>query len=157
MSSYPGGYAGLVAVALATHALVGYTLGALALDRPLAGTVGALAADADFLFPDALAWPFVHRGLTHSLPVAALAVAAALAVDRRLGAAFGVGYASHLLIDTTTPTGVPWLYPLTDTSYYLDLATTGHSPVPTLVFWAGCLGLLWHQHALPLDALTSRR
>lgn len=153
MSSYPGGYAGLVAVALATHALIGYTLGALLFDRPLAGTVGALAADADFLLPAGLGWPFVHRGITHTLPVAALAVAAALAVDRRLGAAFGVGYVSHLVVDTTTPTGVPWLYPLTDTSFYLDLVTTGHSPLPTVGFWVGCLGLLWYLDHRPLDAL----
>jgi inner membrane protein len=157
VSSYPGGYAGLVAVEPATHAVIGYTLGALLFDRPVAGTVGALVADADFLFPATLAWPVVHRGLAHSLPVAGLAVGCALAVDRRVGAAFGVGYASHLLVDTTSATGVPWLFALTETRFSLDLLTTGHSPVPTAVFWVGCLGVLWYHTELPFDALGRSR
>jgi inner membrane protein len=149
VSSYPGGYAGLVAVALATHAVVGYTLGALLFDRPLVGAAGALAADVDLLLPDGLGWPLVHRGVTHTLLAGGISTAAVLSRGRRTASAFAVGYASQLLVDTTTPKGVPWLYPLTDTNVYVDLPTTGHSPVPTLALWACCLGLLWYYGELP--------
>lgn len=151
MSSYPGGYAGLLAVALATHALLGYTLGAVFLDRPIAGLIGALVADLDLLFPAALGWPLVHRGVTHTVLVAGVATAIVATRDRRLGAAFGAGYASQLVVDATTPSGVPLLYPFTDTSYYLALGTTGHSPAPTAALWACCLVVLWHTDELPVD------
>jgi inner membrane protein len=72
-----------------------------------------------------------------------------LSRGRRAASAFAVGYASQLLVDTTTPRGVPWLYPLTDTNVYLDLPTTAHSPVPTLALWTCCLGLLWYAGELP--------
>lgn len=59
------------------------------------------------------------------------------------GLAFGAGYASQLLVDVTTPKGVPLLYPLVDDSLHLDTGTTGHSPLPTVALWVGCLALLW--------------
>lgn len=156
VSSYPGGYAGLVAVALATHAVVGYTLGALLFDRPLVGVAGALAADVDLLLPGGLGWPLVHRGVTHTLLAGGISTAAVRTRGRRVARSFAVGYASQLVIDTTTPKGVPWLYPLTDTNVYLDLPTTGHSLVPTLALWACCLGLLWYYGGLPSNPVASR-
>lgn len=159
--SYPGGHTAFLLVALATHALVGYTLGTL-LDAPRAGLAGGLAPDLDFLFPAAWSRPLVHRGLTHS--VAALACATAVAVcayrlrdarsdparataGRRVGAALGVGYASHLLIDATTPTGVPLAYPLASARVSARLG--GHSPAATAVLWSGCLAVLWHREGPP--------
>jgi len=146
------GYA-FLAVAMATHAVVGYALGAVLFGRPGAGVVGALVADVDFLFPAAVGWPFVHRGITHSILGVAVATAAVVACCRASDgggrgprvAAFGVGYLSHLLIDATTPTGVPLLYPLLDRSLYVDLPTTGHSPVPTALLWLACLGVLYRD------------
>lgn len=139
-----------VGIAIATHALVGYTLGAVLFDSPKTGVLGGLAADLDFLFPAALAWPLVHRGVTHSLSVLALSTVAVAGYYRvadgsgaRGGvAAFGVAYLSHLLIDATTPKGVPLLSPLSPHSFHLGLPTTGHSPLPTVLLWAACLGLL---------------
>ena len=142
-------YLVLLAIWVATHAIVGYTLGQFLFDRPWTGLVGGVAADFDLLFLDLFAWPFVHRGLTHTLVIGGLATAAVAIKGRKLALAFGVGYASQLLIDTTTPKGVPLLYPLSDTSYHVDLWTTGHSPGPTVAFWIGCLGLLWYYDYLP--------
>ena len=139
----PVEYAVFLAVAIATHALVGYTLGQYLFDRPWIGMVGGVAADVDFLFPAMLEWPFVHRGITHTLVVGLIATALVASRYRAGGMAFGTGYATHLLIDTTTPKGAPHFYPLIESSYYLDLGTTGHSPVPTLLIWTCCLGLLW--------------
>jgi inner membrane protein len=143
--------AAFLATAFATHALVGAALGALLFDRPAVGAVAGLAADADFLFPAALGWPFVHRGISHSLPallaLAGVAAAVWYAVDgldshRTAGATVAVAYASHLLIDVTTPEGVPPLSPLSDRIAYVALPTTGHSPVPTLILWAASLWVL---------------
>lgn len=143
--------AAFLAIAFATHALVGAALGALLFERAGVGAVAGLAADADFLFPAALGWPFVHRGITHSLPallaLAGTAVAVWHALDapgsrRSAGATVAVAYGSHLLIDVTTPAGIPPLSPLSDRIAYVALPTTGHSPVPTLILWAGSLWVL---------------
>jgi inner membrane protein len=146
-----------LATAFATHALVGAALGALLFDRPAVGAAAGLAADADFLFPAALGWPFVHRGVSHSLPallaLAGVAAAVWYAVDalgdhRTAGATVAVAYGSHLLIDVTTPEGIPPLSPFSDRIAYVALPTTGHSPVPTLILWAGSLWVLSRTGAL---------
>jgi inner membrane protein len=152
-----------LATAFATHALVGAALGAVLFDRPALGAAAGLAADADFLFPAALGWPFVHRGISHSLPallgLAAIAVAVWYAADglgshRTAGGTVAVAYASHLLIDVTTPEGIPPLSPLSDWIVYVALPTTGHSPLPTALLWAGSLWALWWTGAL--GSLASR-
>jgi|AntRauTorcE11898_2_1112593.scaffolds.fasta_scaffold32249_1 inner membrane protein len=149
-------YLALLAIWVATHALIGYTLGQFLFDRPWIGLVGAIAADLDLLFLGMFTWPFVHRGLTHTLLIGGLATAAVAVKGRQLALAFGVGYASQLLIDTTTPKGVPLFYPLSDTNFHIYLGTTGHSPVPTVAFWIVCLGLLWYYGHLPtLERFTS--
>ena len=144
--SYPGGYAGLLVVALSTHALIGYVLGSVVFDAPRAGVVGALAADADLVFPAAWEWPLVHRGPTHSLAAAALAVGVAFAAtrDRSVTAAVGAGYLSQLLVDATTPTGIPALWPLSREIYHLPL--NGHSGPETVATWIVCLGVLARHH-----------
>jgi inner membrane protein len=146
-----------LATAFATHALVGAALGALLFDRPALGAAAGLAADADFLFPAALGWPFVHRGISHSLPallgLAAIAVVVWYAIDtlgdhHAAGTTVAVAYGSHLLIDVTTPEGIPPLSPLSDRIIYVALPTTGHSPVPTVLLCAGSLWALWRTGAL---------
>lgn len=126
-------------VAFATHALVGAVLAATLLEaRPAVGAVASLAPDLDFLFPHEWAFPFVHRGLTHS-PAALLAVLGvgyALDADGDLLAAVGAGYLAHLVVDSLTPKGVLWLYPVSTTAVGADLG--GHSVPVTLALWAGC-------------------
>ncbi|QSG11915.1 metal-dependent hydrolase [Halapricum desulfuricans] len=136
-------HAVFLTVAIATHGVIGYTLGKALFDRPIAGLLAGVAPDVDFLFPNALGWPFVHRGITHTLLVGALVVGIVAYRNRQTAAAVAVTYGSHLLIDTTTPKGVPHLYPLFETNYYLDLGTTGHSPIPTVAIWTCCLVVLW--------------
>lgn len=133
MLSYPPGT--LVPIAIATHGFVGLALGYV-FDRPVAGLLAGLAPDADFLFPAALGWPFVHRGVTHAA-VALLAVVgiAALATDRRTLVALTAAYGSHLLIDITTPKGIPLVYPALDERVHLDVGVHGHAPEVTLLFW----------------------
>ncbi|MEF8883437.1 MAG: metal-dependent hydrolase, partial [Halapricum sp.] len=99
-----------------------------------------------------LEWPFVHRGITHTLLVGSLATGLVAYRYRRAGLTVGVTYASHLLIDVTTPKGIPHLYPFVEQNFHLDLWTTGHSPGPTALTWICCLGMLWLIHTGRLDA-----
>lgn len=118
-----------------THLIIGFTVGAamvthlqLPVDGSLALALGASMLGA--LLPDIdhpeskisrriplVAWlfrPLKHRGFTHSL----LCVAAlcGLLIWRRVdvlpGAAFMVGYASHLIADALTPQGIQLFFPL---------------------------------------------
>lgn len=133
-------HAAFLATALATHALVGYTVGAIAFDAPRAGVVGALLADVDLLFPAAWEFPLVHRGLTHSGLAAGVAVALASRRGRPVAGGVGIGYASQLIIDATTPMGIPLAYPLSSATVGVPLG--GHSRPATVLIWLCCLGLL---------------
>lgn len=141
MSAYPGGHAGFLAAALATHAVVGYTLGALLFDRPMAGVAGGVLADADLLAPAAWGSPFVHRGITHTALAAGVTVAVLAPLHRDVAGAVGAGYASQLLLDATTASGIPLAYPLSGAAVGVDLA--GHAPPATVGLWLCCVGLLW--------------
>jgi inner membrane protein len=137
----------LVAVAIATHALVGYVIGKVLFDAPYAGVLGGVAPDVDLLFPAAWEWPLVHRGFTHSLAMAAVAAGIAFAAtrDRDATAAVGLGYLAQLLVDASTPKGIPAFWPLTDEIYHLPL--NGHSGPETVATWVLCLGVLYRYRA----------
>lgn len=143
MSGYPGGHAGFLLVTLATHALVGYTLGKLVVDSPRAGLVGGVLADVDLLVPAAVGPPLAHRGVTHTPLAALVVVAVTWALTRRTGVtvAVGLGYASQLLIDATTAQGIPAGFPLWDEHVGIALGT--HSWSATALLWVLCLGALW--------------
>jgi inner membrane protein len=152
--SYPDGT--FIPIAIATHALVGLTLGAVLFDRPGIGLVAGAIPDADFLLPDALSYPLVHRGISHTL-VALVVLVAVLAVlaERDVIGAVGVGYASHLIIDVTTQKGIPLVYPLVSGRIYIDLGIGGHAPETTLALWIVCLGVLGYP-LYARDALSER-
>lgn len=103
-----------LACAIATHAALGYTLARLFTSAPAgSGVLGAIAPDLDLgvLLGDPLG--LTHRGLLHA-PIFVLTLAAAaalLARDRRVAAGVALGGGSHLVVDTFTETGVPWLFP----------------------------------------------
>jgi inner membrane protein len=160
-------YLAFLATAIATHALVGCVIGERLFDSPVAGAAGGVLADVDFLFPAAAGWPFVHRGLTHSLLLAVL-VAGSVPIARRLvggtfafhgssrgaasgqssAAAVGLAYLSHLAMDATTPKGVPLLHPVSDHGFHLGLPVGAHAPLPTLAIWIACLGILYRGGAI---------
>lgn len=119
----------------ATHmtagVLVGYTVGQLAgLPLPetgvlaVVGAVAALLPDLDHPqslirqrtgFVGTLAGFWMrHRGITHTIPVAVLAgLIVALLGPPVLAVTVFAGYASHLLLDALTRSGVPLAWPLT--------------------------------------------
>ncbi|MFC6767350.1 metal-dependent hydrolase [Natrinema soli] len=147
-----------LAGAFATHAVVGYALVRGFTDAdPRIGIVFGLLPDADFLFPAGWRWPFVHRGITHT-PLFALAIiVGGYAVGRRWGrgdwrgrglaAAVGLAIGSHLAIDSLSPKGIDWLFPLR-TSWSPGLAV--HSPAATALLWTASIGILaWGANGLP--------
>lgn len=140
MVSYPPGT--FVPIAILTHGIVGLTLGALLFDRPVVGGLAGMLPDIDFLFPTAIGWPFVHRGITHTLLFLGLLVAILVVIDRSVGGVVGVAILSHYLIDVTLPTGVPFFYPIVPERIYLDIGIGGHSPMVTIAFWVICVSLL---------------
>lgn len=155
-------HAGFLAVALATHALVGYTLGAVAFDAPRAGLVAGLLPDVDLLVPAAWGAPLAHRGLTHSALATGIVVAVAAvwgrrsagpASARRVAGTAGLGYVAHLLLDASTPMGVPLAWPLS--TDYVGLVLAGHSPPVTVFLWTVCLVVLWRGGRVTLPEFVS--
>ena len=146
-----GSYYLFVLVGIATHAAVGYALGAVAFDRPTTGLVAGALADADFVFRLGLSEPFVHRGITHTLAVALLVAGLALRyAGRPAGLAVAVSYLSHLAIDITTPKGAPLLYPLVERSLFVEIGLRGHPLSVTAGFWALSLAVFaWRTPASP--------
>lgn len=159
MIGFPGGHAGFLVAAIATHAVVGYTLGTVLFGRPWAGLVGGFLADVDLLVPRELGFPWAHRSFTHAPLTGVLVVAALLVVarrtsldsqmslDTRVAGAVGVGYASQLLIDLTTVQGIPVAYPLSDA--FVSVHLGGHSLPATIVLWVASLGVLWAYRGGP--------
>lgn len=155
-------HAGFLAVAIATHALVGYTLGVVAFDAPRAGLVAGLLPDVDLLVPAAWGAPFVHRGVTHGALAAGVAVGVAAlwgrwsggdARARRIAGAAAAGYGAHLLLDATTPMGVPLAAPVSMTTVGVTLH--GHSAPATALLWSACLVALWWDDHLGRDAVDA--
>jgi len=93
------------------------------------------------------AWPFVHRGITHT-PLFALAVVAGgyavgrqqtSTIGRRVALAIGLALGSHLAIDSLSPKGIDVLFPLR-TSWSPGLPV--HSPTATVFLWTASIALL---------------
>lgn len=151
MVDYPGGATVFLLVAIATHGVIGYTLGRLLFERPVAGALGGVLPDGDFLFPAVLGPPFVHRGLTHTLLVAGLVIAVVARFDGRVAASTGAGYLSHLFVDATTPAGIPLAYPLT--TEHVGIVLHAHAPEASVAIWTACLLLLFLSRRWPIGAV----
>ena len=89
--------------------------------------------------------PFTaHRSWTHTIWATALWTYIGYLANQSLGwhgvAHFaGAGYASHILADTLTKSGVRWLLPLTDYSFKIPLLSTG-TKSGNVIEAAICLG-----------------
>ena len=135
-------------VAFLTHAIVGYAVVRGLSDLPpAAGVVGALTPDVDLYLGPLLGLPIVHRGAMHTPAAlvvlvggAFLGTALAGRTDWRVPAAFGVGFLTHLLVDSFTDAGIMWLYPASSASASLGVPI--HSGPGTAVLWLASLALV---------------
>lgn len=134
-----------------------------------AGVAGALLPDADLYLGPLLGLPVVHRGALHTpaaLVVAAvgLSLVGSVAVSvvesvagsagrsldasgprrdaaaRRVAAALGVGFLTHLLIDSFTDAGIMWLYPASTARVALGIPI--HGAAGTAALWLTALALV---------------
>jgi inner membrane protein len=126
--------------ALLVYAPIGYLL--LAVDPALAVLGGAGAVGVARLPDYDLRVLFLeHRGVTHTLLFLGLVAAVLGGVGYAVAGGFGtdpvrtaglggvvaaVAVGSHLLVDALTPAGVPLLWPLSDETYSIDLATASN-------------------------------
>ena len=94
-----------------THIAVGVAITApiiLNMNLPIVaglGIIGAIAPDWDFYIG------LEHRTLTHSLFALLVTTMPIYLFDSSLGFIWGVTYLSHILLDSLTVMGVPFLYP----------------------------------------------
>ncbi|MDY6771395.1 MAG: metal-dependent hydrolase [Candidatus Nanohaloarchaea archaeon] len=104
-----------------THAVFGLALCRVLRVPVVTGVVAAGMPDVDTLF--SFGYPFGHRGALHT-PIAAVFVGLlvfAWTGRRSSGAAAFAGWMSHLFLDTLTPSGILWLFPVR-ARFSLDVA-----------------------------------
>ncbi len=74
--------------------------------------IGSIFPDLDLTFN--FTFPFVHRGILHT-PLALIALSVLFyLITKNKGStiSFSLAYLTHLFLDTLTPMGILWLYPL---------------------------------------------
>ncbi len=95
-----------------THIIFAFFL-AYILRLPLVMTmIGSVLPDLDLTFN--FTFPFVHRGILHT-PLALITLSILfylITKNRDSTLSFSLGYLTHLFLDTLTPIGIMWLYPL---------------------------------------------
>ncbi len=104
-----------------THLFFALAL-AYVLDLPVVyAMIGGLVPDADLWVASWL--PITHRGIMHT-PVFVLFSTTILYLvsnRRQVAYALGVGMLSHLYLDTLTPMGIRWLYPVLTEQFTLNI------------------------------------
>ncbi|MCB2309032.1 metal-dependent hydrolase [Clostridium estertheticum] len=83
------------------------------------GILGSIIADWDLLLG------IKHRTITHSLLALILVTLATMVLNFNIGLIIGFNYLTHLLLDSCTKTGVPFLYPFNKKYYGSKLVKTG--------------------------------
>lgn len=86
------------------------------------GVLGGIAPDWDLFIPGVR-----HRTITHSL---LLLLASAILISRfnaGIGLVWFTSYSTHLLADSCTKMGVPFLYPLKKENFGLRIIKTGEA------------------------------
>lgn len=132
-----------LALAVVTHAVVGYTLVRVFTScNPAIGLVAGIFPDIDLYFGHLWDFPLVHRGLVHTpfFLAVLLCVVALVGSSERVVLGVGIAFLSHLLIDSFTNAGIMWLYPASVHSFSYDISI--HSAVADVVFWCLSLGVI---------------
>lgn len=85
------------------------------------GIIGATLPDIDIRLG------IEHRTITHSFIALFLSTMIVMLCNFNIGLVFGLSYLTHLLLDSFTKMGVPFLYPFNKEYYGLKLIKTGGS------------------------------
>lgn len=105
-----------------THLLFAFALIWISNFPLILGMIASILPDLDASFH--FMFPFVHRGFLHTplFMLAGMVVIYALSGSKKSCFSFGLGYSSHLVLDTFTYSGIMWLFPLKK-SFSLQLLT----------------------------------
>jgi membrane-bound metal-dependent hydrolase YbcI (DUF457 family) len=125
-----------------THLIFALSLAYLTRFPRIPAAIGGVIPDLDYVMD--YDFPFFHRGFVHTLAFTALGMIAIYLISRRTGITlgFGVGFLSHLFLDSITPTGIVWLYPLSSYFFSLNLAYYDN-PVANLGIIALSVFFVW--------------
>lgn len=105
-----------------THLIIGVAITApLIIYNPISvfGLIGSYAPDFDIKLG------IKHRTLTHSFFMLGVSTLVISTLDSTIGFAWFLNYLSHLLADSLTIMGVPFLYPFKKKRYGLKIFKTG--------------------------------
>jgi len=108
-----------------THLLFAFALLWIGNFPLILGMVASILPDLDASFH--FMFPFVHRGIMHTplFLLAGIIAIYALTGDRKSCFSFGLGYSSHLILDTFTYSGIMWFFPL-EKSFSLELVAANN-------------------------------
>ena len=126
----------------ATHMLFALSLAYISRFPRVPAMIGGVIPDLDYVMD--YGFPFSHRGLVHTLAFMSLSMIAVYLLSRKTGLTlgFGLGFLSHLFLDSMNPTGIAWLYPLTPAFFSLDLAYY-NDPAANLGIISLSLAFVW--------------
>ena len=106
-----------------THLIIGVAITApLIIYNPISvfGLIGSYAPDFDIKLG------IKHRTITHSFLMLGITTFIISILDPTIGFAWFLNYLSHLLADSLTVMGVPFLYPFKKKRYGLKIFKTGN-------------------------------
>lgn len=129
-----------------THFIFGLSIAYVLNKRLVTASTFALVPDFDITFN--FLYPFVHRGIMHSLLAAVVfsGLVYTYTEDRLSGESAFLGYISHLALDTLTSSGVPLVFPLSNTfSVSLIYASSLEFNSAIIAFSIGLMILSKHQ------------
>lgn len=129
-----------------THLVFGLSIAYILDKRLLTASIFALVPDFDVTFN--FLYPFVHRGIMHSLLAAGIFTLLVFLYTEDRGSAESclLGYSSHLVLDSLTSSGVPILFPFfRGFSLSLSSAYSLKSNLAIIVFSASLVILKEHS------------
>lgn len=88
-----------------------------------------------------------HRGWFHTVVGLAAFTLPVMFYSETLVIGLAVGFASHLVLDSLNPTGIMWLWPITDQKYRMAKIRTG-SAGDSMIFFITLLlvlGRIWYS------------
>lgn len=94
-----------------THLFFAWALASVLKLPRIPAIIGGVIVDIDMVLM--YGFPWVHRGIIHTplIMIVSMLLVYIFTKNHLHALSFGVGYFSHLFLDTINPTGIMWLYP----------------------------------------------
>lgn len=111
-----------------THLFMGAAITLVFTHNPFSfiGLIGSLAPDWDYKVG------IKHRTITHSILAVLVTTALIYVFNKQIALVWCLNYSLHLLADSLTVTGIPFLFPFNKHCYGLKIMKTG-DPIDLLI------------------------